>query len=55
MWHVLFSTPNIFQVLQNSTTMAERQKFDELVLKVALERDLLFISEVVLDRCVVTP
>lgn len=54
-WHVLFSTPNIFQVLQSNTTMAERQKFDELVLKVALERDLLFISEIVLDHGVVTP
>ena len=52
---MLFSTPNIFQVLQANPTLAERQKFDELVLKVALERDLLFISEIVLDRCVMTP
>ena len=35
--------------------MAERQKFDELVLKVALERDLLFITEIVLDKAVITP
>ena len=54
-WHVLFSSPSIFQVLQSSPTMAERQKFDELVLKVALERDLLFITEAVLERAVFTP
>ena len=54
-WHVLFSSPSIFQVLQSSPTMAERQKFDELVLKVALERDLGFITEAVLDRAVITP
>ena len=35
--------------------MAERQKFDEIVLKVALERDLLFITEAVLERAVITP
>ena len=54
-WHVLFTTPNVFNVLQSGKTSAERQKFDELVLKVALERDLLFISEIVLDRGVVSP
>jgi len=35
--------------------MVERQKFDEIVLKVALERDLHFITEAVLDRAVITP
>ena len=35
--------------------MAERQKFDEIVLKVALERDLIFIVEALLDRAVITP
>ena len=54
-WHVLFSSPSIFQVLQSSPTMVERQKFDEIVLKVALERDLHFITEAVLDRAVITP
>jgi len=34
--------------------MAERLKFDEIVLKVALERDLTFITEAVLDRAVIT-
>jgi hypothetical protein len=36
--------------------MAERQKFDELVLKVALERELTFIIDIVLnDRAIITP
>ena len=35
--------------------MAERQKFDELVLKVALERDLTFITNIVLDKAVISP
>ena len=54
-WHVLFSTPNIFEVLQGSPSMAERQKFDELVLKVSLERDLMFITDIVLDKAVISP
>ena len=55
-WHVLFSMPNIFQVLQSSPLMAERQKFDELVLKVALERELSFITDILLDnRTMITP
>jgi len=55
-WHLLFSMPNIFQVLQSSPSMAERQKFDELVLKVALERELNFIIDIVLDnRTIITP
>ena len=33
----------------------ERQKFDELVLKVALERDLLFVTEIILERSLITP
>ena len=55
-WHVLFSMPNIFQVLQSSPLMAERQKFDELVLKGALERELSFITDILLDnRTIITP
>ena len=54
-WHVLFSTPRIFMILQGSQTMAERQKFDELVLKAALERNLHFITEQVLEKSVITP
>ena len=54
-WHVLFSTPAIFRILQGQPTVAERQKFDELVLKVALERDLIFIQEIALDRSIITP
>jgi hypothetical protein len=36
--------------------MAERQKFDELVLKVALDRELTFITDILLDnRTIITP
>ena len=55
-WFVLFSMPNIFQILQSSAAMAERQKFDELVLKVVLERELTFMIDIILDnRTVITP
>ena len=66
-WHVLFSTPDVFRLLRdsnangpnasflNADSFVERQKFDEIVLKVALERDLLFITEIVLERSLITP
>lgn len=52
---MLFSSANIFDLLQSSPSMAERQKFDELVLKVSLERDLMFITNIVLDKAVISP
>jgi hypothetical protein len=54
-WHALFSMKNIFVNMQNFTSHAERCKLDELVLQVALERDLVFLTEVLLERAVVTP
>ena len=54
-WHALFSQHNVFQSLQTFPSHAQRGKFDEFVLKVALEKDLDFMTQLVVDRAVITP
>ena len=48
-WHVLFTQPSIFRQLTSLPYMAERCKFDELVLGITLERDITFITDILLQ------
>ena len=54
-WYALFSQPNIYDTVKNYESQAERCKLNELVLEIALEKDLTFIVELLLDLSVITP
>jgi hypothetical protein len=54
-WYALFSQPNIYDIVKNYESQAERCKLNELVLEQALEKDLTFIVELLLDLSVITP
>ena len=53
-WHNLFSVPRIYQILQSQLISPERRKFDLIALKVAFERDIYFMAELILDRSRIT-
>ena len=55
-WKVLFSQAQIFSKIQQFPQQtAERAQLDIIVLKASLERDMVFITELVLDRAICTP
>lgn len=55
-WNVLFSQAQIFSKIQQFPQQtAERAQLDIIVLKASLERDMVFITELVLDRAICTP
>ena len=55
-WHKLFSITNVFEKMQHHSCLTpERAQLDVLVLKASLDRDVSFITDLVLDRSIFTP
>ena len=52
-WNNLFKKIDIFDLIQNITP--EKALLEVLVLKVSLERDFVFMTELVLDSAILTP
>jgi hypothetical protein len=53
-WHLLFSQKRVFPRLQLVPVSPERRSFDLLTLKEAYDKDLSFMSELVLERARIT-
>ncbi len=54
-WHELLKEPLIFERVLSLQLNAERALLEVFVLKASLERDVLFMTELVLDRAILTP
>lgn len=53
-WYTLFTHPNLKEQLQKYGGSAERNKLDLMVLKTSLDNELIFMSDLVIDRSVFT-
>lgn len=54
-WHELLKEPLFFERVLSLQLNAERALLEVFVLKASLERDVLFMTELVLDRAILTP
>lgn len=50
----LFTSSHVFLQLSGFSSSVERRKFDCIVLRLAIERDFFFMSEIILDRSLMT-
>ena len=55
-WFALFERADIFKLIQKTPeSTTERFKLDKLVLKASLDKEVSFITDLVLSRAVITP